>query len=363
MIDYEIETVLMEDLESIYDSLSKEQIDRLKGKTFLFTGCAGFLGYYFLYFLCYYAQKLDVKKIIALDNFLIDKPAWLNQLAKKTPSLEVMEYDICDTKFSEISKIASADYIIHMASIASPTYYRKYPLETFEANFLGLRNLLEFYKKKEISGLLYFSSSEIYGDPSPDQIPTNENYRGNVATIGPRACYDEAKRSCETLSYLYSLRYDLPIVVVRPFNNYGPGMRLEDKRLPADFAAAVMSNNDIEIFSDGQPTRTFCYIADAISGYLKALVHESFDYFNIGIESPEISVTQLAEIYRDAGKRVTNYKGVVRFSPPPETDYLTHNPNRRCPDITKAREILGYNPTIFVEQGVERFLRFLKQSA
>lgn len=353
--------IIQDDMRSILESLSQQEISRLTGKTFLLTGCAGFLGHHFLHFLCQYAEELDVRKIIALDNFLIDRPAWLQKLADSTSKLEIMEFDIRNSNLDSIPGAASADYILHMASVASPTYYRQYPLETFEANLLGLRNLLEFYKSRPISGILYFSSSEIYGDPTPDQIPTSEEYRGNVATMGPRACYDEAKRSCETLSYLYAQQYSLPITLVRPFNNYGPGMRLGDKRVPADFASAVLENRDIEIFSDGRPTRTFCYISDAISGYMKALLLGKFDYFNIGIETPEISVAQLAEIYRQVGVRLTGYQGTVRLSPPPEDDYLTHNPNRRCPDIAKARNTLGYQPKIGVEEGVERFLQFLVQ--
>lgn len=353
--------ILTEDLEEIFRSLTGDQLSKLTGKTFLITGCAGFLGHHLVNFLCHFSEDLDVRKIIALDNFLFDKPAWLKLLAEKYPCLKLEEFDVCKNSISSIQDAEKADYIIHMASIASPTYYRQYPIETFEANLLGLKNLLEYYKRLPVSGILYFSSSEIYGDPPPDCIPTNEAYRGNVATMGPRACYDEAKRSCETLSYLYAQCHNLPITLVRPFNNYGPGMRLSDKRVPADFAAAILDNRDIEIFSDGRPTRTFCYISDAMSGYLKALLLGKFDYFNIGMEFPEISIAKLAEIYRAVGMQVTGYQGQIRFSPPPERDYLAHNPNRRCPSIAKARRVLGYAPTVDIESGIERFLRFLIQ--
>lgn len=353
--------ILTGDLEAIFRSLTGDQISRLTSKTFLITGCAGFLGHHLVNFLCHFSADLDVRKIIALDNFLLDQPVWLKSLAEKYPCLKLEEFDVRKKNISSIPGAEKVDYVIHMASIASPTYYRKYPIETFEANLLGLKNLLDYYKGRPVSGIIYFSSSEIYGDPPPDCIPTDEEYRGNVATMGPRACYDEAKRSCETLSYLYAQCYDLPITLVRPFNNYGPGMRPGDKRAPADFAAAILENRDIEIFSDGRPTRTFCYISDAISGYLKALLLGKFDYFNIGMEFPEISVARLAEIYREVGMRVTGYQGQVRFSPPPDRDYLAHNPNRRCPSIAKARRILGYAPTVDIESGIERFLRFLVQ--
>ena len=147
----------------------------------------------------------------------------------------------------------------------------------------------------QLKGLLFFSSSEIYGDPAPEAIPTNESYRGNVACLGPRACYDEAKRFGETLCWVFANTLGTPIRIVRPFNNYGPGMALTDSRAPADFGQCVMQNRDITIFSSGAPTRTFCYVADAVAGYFKALLHDRFDAFNIGIEKPEISVRELAE--------------------------------------------------------------------
>jgi UDP-glucuronate decarboxylase len=246
-----------------------------------------------------------------------------------------------------------------MASIASPTFYRKYPLVTLDANIWGLRNLLDTYRDTRLKGLLFFSSSEIYGNPAPEAIPTNEEYRGNVSCTGPRACYDEAKRFGETLCWVFANTFGTPVRVVRPFNNYGPGMALADRRAPADFAQCVLNGQDIVILSSGTPTRTFCYVADAVAGYFKALLHDQFEAFNIGIERPESSVRQLAEHFRQAGEKLTGYQGKVIFQASTEKDYLTHNPERRCPDITRARTKLNYQPSIYVEAGVERFLKFL----
>ena len=231
-----------------------------------------------------------------------------------------------------------------------------------DANILGLRRLLDYYKEKSTRSFLFFSSSEVYGDPDPNKVPIEEDYRGNVSTVGPRACYDEAKRFGETMSYLFAEKYNLPIKIVRPFNNYGPGMNLNDKRVPADFAKAVYENRDIEIYSDGTPMRTFCYISDAITGYLKAIAFDKFDIFNIGIDKPEISVRELADIYVDAGKKIFNYTGSVKHTKPLDQQYLTHNPNRRCPSISKAESKLDFYPSILVEEGVERFLNFVKQN-
>ncbi len=175
------------------------------------------------------------------------------------------------------------DIVIHAASIASPIFYRKFPLETIDSNVLGIRRVLEYSKKKKSKvKILYFSTSEIYGDPANNKIPTNESYNGNVSCVGPRACYDESKRLAETLCYVYSNYFKVPVVVVRPFNNYGPGLDIQDGRLPADLAKFILSKNDIKIYSDGKPTRSFCYISDAIIGYLKAMCYPRYNVFNIG---------------------------------------------------------------------------------
>lgn len=354
-------TIYQTDLQYIFESLTKSEKKKLKDSSILITGCAGFLGYYLLSFLSQYSDELGVKKIIGIDNFKLGKSQWITDINKSNPKIEVYTIDITEFSLFDTTKIADVDFIIHMASIASPTYYRKFPLETVDANVWGLRALLDFYKDKDIKGLLFFSSSEIYGDPSPGYIPTSEDYRGNVAMIGPRACYDEAKRFGETLCYLYAEKFNMPISIVRPFNNYGPGMRLNDKRVPADLAKAVMENQKIILHSDGNPTRTFCYVTDAITGYLKALLYEPFEYFNIGIDKPEISIKELARIYKDAGSAIFNFNQSIEFKESEEKSYLTHNPLRRCPDISKARKLLNYSPSISVVEGVHRFLIFLKE--
>ena len=147
--------------------------------------------------------------------------------------------------------------------------------------------------------------------------------------------------------------------MARPFNNYGPGMNINDKRLPADFAKAVIEGRDLEILSDGKPTRTFCYISDAINGYLKVLLHDKFDVFNIGMDKPELSVKEFAEIFNKEGKEIFDYKGKISFSKSDDKEYMTDNPNRRCPDLTKARTILNYDPSVIVNDGIKRYLEFL----
>lgn len=353
--------VLLEDLAAIHQKLSPEEKERLRDATILITGCGGFLGYYFMHFFAHFAEHLGIKKIFALENFLTGSKDWLDDLAARHPDrILLREFNVVTDDVAAIEGAASANVIIHLASIASPTFYRIYPLETVDANIIGLRRLLDLYKNKELRAFLFFSSSEIYGDPFPEFIPTKEDYRGNVASIGPRACYDEAKRFGETLCYIFAQKYNMPITIARPFNNFGPGMNINDKRLPADFAKAVVENRDLTLFSDGTPTRTFCYISDAIQGYLKVLLHGEFDVFNIGMDKPEVSVREFADMFVRQGRQIYGYEGKVDFKVSADKEYLTDNPNRRCPDISKARTVLNYEPSVPVNDGIKRFLEFLK---
>lgn len=356
--------IIKQDVERIFAALTENEKSKFCNSTVLFTGGAGFLGFYFITFLTTYKEELKVKKIICLDNFQVGYPKWLKDLSD-AGKVELHKFNVITDDISKIPGAEEADLIYHMASIASPLFYRKYPIETLDANIWGLRHLLDFYCEKKIKGFAFYSSSEIYGDPTPENIPTPETYRGNVDCQGPRACYDESKRFGETMCYLFNQKYNMPIAIIRPFNNYGPGMRLNDARVPADFANAVRQNKDIVMFSDGSPTRTFCYISDAITGYLKCICHaqDGFNAFNIGMDKPEISIRQLAEIYIQAGKEIFNYSGKAEFGVSSDAEYLKNNPNRRCPVIDKARNLLGYAPQVTVEQGVKYFLEYIKESS
>ena len=354
-------TILSNDLERIYTHLTEIERKKLNDSTILITGCGGFLGYYFVNFFTKYADELGIQKIIGIDNFIVGCPPWLKEMECKK-KIDLHEFDIITDDISTIENVSNVTHVLHMASIASPTFYRAHPIETLDANVWGLRRLLEYYKSKLLNGFLFFSSSEIYGNSTPENIPTPEEYNGNVSCIGPRACYDEAKRFGETICYLFHEKYGTPITVVRPFNNYGPGMRLNDKRVPADFAKAIFENRDITLLSDGTPTRTFCYISDAITGYIKALLYDDFEIFNIGTETPEISILKLAETYQKIGGEVFGYTGKITHIVSEDANYLVNNPNRRCPNIGKARSKLSYNPQINVDQGVRYFLQFIKEN-
>lgn len=354
--------IAADDLRLVREALSPGDLAALVGATVLVTGCAGSLGFCLTRFLALGKDELGLTRVIALDNFRAGRPVWLERLAVGG-ALEFHEFDVAAGDLSAVPGATDATLVLHMASIASPTFYRMHPLETLDANVAGLRRLLDFYRGKHLRGLAFFSSSEIYGEPVPWAIPTPESYRGNVPCQGPRACYDESKRLGETLCWIYGRRYGLPVSVIRPFNVYGPGMRLNDARVPADFARAVYEGQDIEILSDGTPTRTYCYVSDAVAGFMKALLQGTGGTYNIGADGPEMSVRELADVYAEAGREVFGYAGKVVSKAPDDPDYLADDPSRRCPDLTRAREALGYAPKIGVRDGVGRFLRYIKDTA
>lgn len=342
---------------------AREEFQILAGNTVLFTGANGFLGYYFIKSVIYWNDIYPNKKItlFALDNFPKGIPSWL----PKRNDLKIIKKDI--TKYKP-TQYENFDFIIHAASIASPIFYRKYPIETINANVIGLYNILSYLVKKQkttkkVKGLLFFSSSEIYGDPPKDNIPTAETYRGNVSCTGPRACYDESKRFCETLCVNYAKVFNLPIKTARPFNNYGPGLKITDGRVIPDFANDILNNKDIVLLSQGSPRRTFCYIADALVGYIKILVSgKRGEAYNIGVESPEISIIKLAEKMKNIATEQFGYTGKIIRKKSKDSEYLTDNPNRRCPQISKAKKDLGYNPEISLEEGLINTLLWYKQN-
>ena len=352
--------VVARDLADICRRLEPE-FSKMAGKTLFISGGAGFLGHYLVQAVLHWNRHqgaVEPIRVIASDNYIRGVPDWLTAL-EGDPSLTLLRHDITDPLPDDLGPL---DFIIHAASIASPIYYRRYPIETMDANVNGLRLLLERCRRQQesghpISGFLNFSTSEIYGDPTPDQIPTPETYRGNVSCTGPRACYDESKRYGETLCVNFARQHDLPVACARPFNNYGPGLKISDRRVIPDFARDLFAGNDLVMLSDGSPTRTFCYVADAIVGYFKILVRgRAGEAYNIGNEKPEISMLTLAEMLAETARGLFGYTGKVVRKTSSDQEYLTDNPQRRCPIIAKAREELGFEPEVPIEEGLRRTL-------
>jgi UDP-glucuronate decarboxylase len=352
--------VITEDLDLLGAQLQQE-LATMSGASVLIAGGAGFLGYYLVQAPLHWNRQHAASqpiRVTVLDNFIRGVPEWLTAL-ESDPNLRLLKHDITQPLPQELG---DHQYLIHAASIASPTYYRQYPIETMDANVGGLRHILDYALRqkergKPVEGLLFYSSSEIYGDPTPADIPTPETYRGSVSCTGPRACYDESKRYGETLCVNFARQHGVPIKVARPFNNYGPGLKITDKRVIPDLARDILSGRDMVMLSDGAARRTFCYVADAVAGYYKILVKgRPGEAYNVGVETPEISMLQLAEKLADLGRELFGYRGRVVHQASADKDYLVDNPNRRCPVITKARTELGYAPQVTLDEGLRRSL-------
>jgi nucleoside-diphosphate-sugar epimerase len=343
-----------EDLDYIVRAL-QDEFEAMAGRRLLITGGAGFLGYYLVQAATHWNQTNRGRElgIEVFDSYMRGVPEWLTSLGD---DVAIRQHDVREPLPDDAGPW---EFVIHAAGIASPGVYRRYPLETMDANINGLRALLEQGVKSELQGMLFFSSSEIYGDPPPDAIPTPETYRGNVSCTGPRACYDESKRYGETLVVTFANHYGVPVRTARPFNNYGPGMKINDGRVIADFSRNVLAGENIALLSDGSPTRTFCYVADAVIGYYKILVKgRAGEPYNIGVDGPEVSMADLAHRMVAIARDEFGFAGEVIQARSEESDYLVDNPGRRRPSIEKARTELNYQPQIDLDDGLRRTLRW-----
>tara|TARA_B100000378_G_scaffold256490_1_gene234240 strand:+ start:337 stop:1023 length:687 start_codon:yes stop_codon:yes gene_type:complete len=223
-----------------------------------------------------------------------------------------------------------------------------------DVNYQGTRNLLEIARKKKIKSMLLLSSSEIYGDP--EIVPTPESYQGKVSCTGPRACYDESKRLAETISTLYFQQYKVPVKIARPFNVYGPYLNLNDGRIIPDFMRNAIEKSEIIIHSDGTPTRSFCYVSDAIRAFFRILFsnHDGM-ICNVG-NNEEISVSNVAEmIQKTIGKSIS-----IKMIKSNDPNYTTDNPQRRCPDLSLVKKSVNYTPQINFEEGLKRVYNWYK---
>jgi UDP-glucuronate decarboxylase len=323
------------------------------GKSVLITGGNGFLGQYF------------IEAFVHLNRSVLKSPCDLvvadSHITNTTTneSLGPLPYRFLLQDVSKPFPVEEKpDYILHAAGIASPMYYRRFPLETIDVATLGTRNMLELARRSKSLGLVYFSSSEIYGDPDPEHVPTPETYNGNVSCIGPRACYDESKRLGETLCSIYHHHFATRVMIVRPFNVYGPGMKEADYRVLPNFANSIKAGKPLNIYGTGLQTRTFCFIEDAILGFLQVVLRgRGGEAYNIGNPSPEISMRGLVQLIEKVSPRPVK----AEFIPYPES-YPAGEPMRRCPDIAKAAKDVGFAPQVDLEQGLRVFLTWTEHA-
>jgi UDP-glucuronate decarboxylase len=344
--------IVRRDTEAIVHGIG-DDAHLFSGKTVLLSGGAGFLGKHFLRVFKRLNDTIleEPVRVISVDNFITGDPS---TSARDENIAEVW----ADVTYP-LPVREDIHYIMHAAGLASPVYYMKYPLETIESAVSGIKNLLELGRRNpSLEGFLFFSSSEIYGDPDPRFVPTPETYHGHVSSVGPRACYDESKRLAETIATIYHQKYDLPVTIVRPFNVFGPGMKHNDRRVVPMFTYQALTGEPIPVHGDGLQTRTFCYITDAITGFLKVLLRGGpGEPYNIGNAANEISMINLAELY---GKLV---QGATFQQIDYPDSYPAGEPQRRCPDLTKAHEQLNYQPQVDVEEGLARFIAWAKDQA
>tara|TARA_A100001035_G_scaffold236084_1_gene199824 strand:- start:21 stop:1070 length:1050 start_codon:yes stop_codon:yes gene_type:complete len=338
--------LLKNDIKQIVENL-RDISNYFSDKTILLTGGRGFLGRYFMEIFNEINKNVLEKKLnlVVLDNLITS-----GREGSDIPNYENIEF-INHNVIKEFNYDKKIDYIVHAAGIASPYYYRAYPLETLGVAIDGTKNMLKLAELNSAK-LVFFSSSEIYGDPDIKNIPTKESYRGNVSCTGPRACYDESKRVGETLCNVYHNIKGVHTNTIRPFNVFGPGMQETDYRVLPNFASRIKGNIPLEIYGTGNQTRTFCYVTDAMEGFIRVIMNGvSGEAYNIGNPDPEISVIELIKkIELILGKEVKY--NIVDY---PDS-YPADEPNRRCPDIRKAKIQIKYNPKVLIDDGLKRFI-------
>lgn len=302
----------------------------------LVTGGAGFIGSH----LC---DRLvsDGHHVIAVDNLSTGHLSNIRHLSNE-PRFEFRVHDICAPY--DFGKV---DFIFHFASPASPADYTRLGIETLMAGSNGTQNTLEVAKRYD-AGYLVASTSECYGDPLVH--PQNENYWGNVNPIGPRSVYDEAKRFTEALTMAYRRYYNVNTRIVRIFNTYGPRLQVNDGRVISNFMKQALRGEPLTVYGDGSQTRSFCFVSDEVEGLIR--LSQSNEHLPTNIGNPaEFSILNCAKLVLD----VTGSQSSIVYRPLPEDD-----PKQRCPDISKAKKVLGWEPKIPLRRGLELSISYFR---
>ncbi len=336
---------LESDINEIVQNLRKYK-KIFSGKSFLISGANGFLGKYFIKTLIKLNEITDKKiKIYAIDIKFDNCDIYLNSSVKKIKQ--------------DINKIGNlkfkSDYVLHAAGIPSPKNYFKKPIEAIFTSITGTKKLLE-YSKKNKSKFIFFSSSEIYGNPDKKNIPTKESYNGNVSSIEDRSCYDEGKRVGETLCYFYKIKENVNCAIFRPFNVFGPGMPKNDYRVFPRFFSSIKKNQPITIFKSGKQTRTFCYVTDAITAMLLVVINGKNFVYNIGNDKPEINMSTLYKIIKKNISKKVSYKNINYPKNYPQVE-----PQRRCPNIDKLKNEFNFKNKVGINESVKRFFEWSKK--
>lgn len=341
-----------DDVHDILSMLGKADcVGALSGKKLLLTGAGGFLGRWVLRVIdalndAYSQSEQPPCLVMALDSVATEVEAM--EEIRGIKHVDFVHHDLklgfaCGEKF---------DFVLHLAGIASPYWYQKFPLETIDVAVNGSRLMLE-KARQDGAKYLFTSSSEVYQTPPPEFVPTPESYIGAVPTMSERSSYDVSKLMGETLAYTYHQQFSLRATVVRLFNAFGAGLKESDHRILPRMASAMKSGRLLRVFAGGyRPTRTYSPAANTVAGILLALVKGGLGPYNIGAAKPEMTVPDLAAL----AQRVTGKKLDLEYVNPPAL--YASEPMRRCPDITKAHTELDYEPTVTLIDGLERFFRW-----
>ena len=307
----------------------------LTRKRVLVTGGAGFLGSH----LC--GRLIDAgNDVLCVDNYFTGRKDNIAHLLGK-PQFEAMRYDVTFPLYVEV------DEIYNLACPASPIHYQFDPVQTTKTSVIGAINMLGLAKRVKAK-ILQASTSEVYGDPTIH--PQTEEYRGNVNPLGPRACYDEGKRAAETLFFDYWRQHRTRIKVVRIFNTYGPRMHPNDGRVVSNFIVQALRGEPITLYGDGSQTRAFCFVSDLVEGFMRLMATDDEVTGPVNIGNPhEIPVRELAERI----VRLTGSSSTIVYRPLPQDD-----PTQRCPDISLARKLLGWEPTVKLDDGLARTIDY-----
>ena len=305
---------------------------------YLITGGAGFIGSNLV-------SRIinEATKVIVIDNLITGS----NENLKKFEKYENFVFHSHDIQ-NHFDPQENIDFVIHLASCASPVAYFNHPINTLKSGSIGTINALGIARKYG-SKFLLSSTSEVYGDPKV--TPQPESYWGNVNPVGPRSMYDESKRFAEAATQAYISEYSLNAKIIRIFNTYGPSMQINDGRVVTNFIVQALKNQDITIYGDGSQTRSFCYVDDTVDGLLLALNYDKPEIFNIGNDN-EITIKEFAEFIIE----VTNSRSNLVYKDLPQDD-----PLQRKPDLTKSSKILGYKPLVSLGEGILKTINWVKE--